>query len=265
MTNFSASIRHRLNANLPTNYAEQTHSSPYWIVRWPHQQRLLHACKIILRHRPLRLLDYGAGDCHLLEVLAARSPDWLPDQVVAYEPVSDYAEMALDRLEALGLQDTIEVERTLPGPDERFDFICCLSVLEHMPLLERHRFYSFCQDRLASGGRILVEVPSEVGPTLLVKELVRTRLKGRAPTYRPSQLLGCGLGRVQFDASRYDPTDTSTWIQWHSGFDYRLLADELACKFNLLETSATPFPRLPAWLGNQEVFFLAGNRSVGQT
>lgn len=124
-----------------------------------------------------------------------------------------------------------------------------------MPLPERSVFYGICEEILSRDGQVLIDVPVEVGPSLLVKALGRTVLKGRDREYSWLELARGAVGAVTYDPGRFDVSDERTWIQDHKGFDYRLLRSELAHRFELVAETVTPLRALPAALGNQEIFF----------
>ena len=242
-----------LKVKLPRDYSEQTYASPYAIVRYPHQKRLRTAVDHILSGSPARLLDYGAGEGQML--IEALAGSYRPDVVVAFEPTEKYARHLQAKLVEHGLEDRVEVVTERAALDGRaFDYIACLGVLEHMPLNERNSFYSLCEQTLEPGGLFAVDIPVEIGPTLLVKSLARVVLKGRNPEYSPWELLKISVGAKVFDPARFDPSSEATWIQDHKGFDYRLLREEAEYRFRMIETKRTPVGRLPAPLGNQEIF-----------
>ncbi|MEA2193764.1 MAG: hypothetical protein QOG42_198, partial [Solirubrobacteraceae bacterium] len=177
-------------------------------------------------------------------------------RLVAYEPVELYWRQLSAEVDRRGLGDRIEVvtdRASLRGP---FDFISCLEVLEHMPLPERESFYDLCTSELdAAAGRVLIGVPIEVGPTLLVKSAGRTILKGRTSEYGWRSLLRYSAGAKNYDPARYHAADTRTWITDHKGFDYRLLEDEVGDRgLEILDRRSTPLGWLPAPLFNQERF-----------
>ena len=116
----------------------------------------------------------------------------------------------------------------------------------------RFAFYDFLRTVLAPDGLALLDVPIEIGPSLLVKEFGRRFLKHDPPDYDPFGLLRLVAGGTAFDPRRFDPTESSFIIR-HKGFDYRLLWQELERHFEIVEHVPTPFPYLPAWLGNQEI------------
>jgi phospholipid N-methyltransferase len=235
-------------------YAQQTYASPYAIVRYPHQKRVSTAVEFVIRGNPGTVLDYGAGDGKvLIDLLRGGLPD--TTELVAFEPVERFQNDLLAAADAAGVADRIELVRdrsALAG--RRFDQILCLGVLEHMPLLERMAFYQVCDEGLAPMGTALVDVPVEVGPTLLIKATARIALKGRDKEYAGRELVRLVLGARVFDPARYDPTDRRTWILHHRGFDYRLLREEISARFHLVSEVRTPINALPAPMGNQEVF-----------
>lgn len=204
--------------------------------------------------RPSSLLDYGAGDGKVLLDMMDALPT--TTALVAYEPVEAFQQKlasAAARAQAAHRIDLVTDRDDLDG--RCFDFILCLGVIEHMPLPERAAFYDVCERTLSPTGIILIDVPVEVGPTLLVKAIVRTSLKGRAREYGRLELLRACCGMITFDPGRFDASATGTWIHDHRGFDYRLLRRELAHRFAISAETATPVSAVPGPLGNQEIFF----------
>ena len=246
---------------LPRGYDEQTYASPYRIVRYPHQARYKMATDFLLDANPSSVLDYGAGDGHLFRDAFSRG--FGAASIVAYEPVEEYANKLRSTIAAVGRQDqavvcTVRDDIPAHGP---YEIIMCLGVLEHMPINERFAFYEVCEESLAPGGLIVIDVPIEVGPTLLVKECVRIALKGRSREYSWPALFRAGLGAITYDPARFDPLDGRSWINSHRGFDYRLLRQELAARFVVVRERCTPVSWLPASVGNQDVFFTVALRT----
>jgi hypothetical protein len=240
---------------LPTNYSEQTYASPYFIVRYPHHKRIQTAIQAAVRVGPTTLLDYGAGDGKVvIEAIKAGLPR--TTSIVVFEPVEHFREKLRAAAEKAGVTDRIElVSERVDLTGRSFDYVLCLSVLEHMPLPERAAFYDVCEQTLTQTGTVLIDVPIEVGPTLLVKALARMALKGRSKEYGLSELLRVSIGGLVFDPARFDPANTGTWIHDHRGFDYRLLRRELAHRFTIESEVTTPLSAVPGPLGNQEMFF----------
>lgn len=253
-----------LRPRLPTGYDQQTYASPYFIVRYPHRVRFRTAVDALIEAQPVTLLDYGAGDGHLL--IEALDKGLRAHRIIAYEPVEQFADQLLEAIAEHRLDDRIQLVRNRDDlRHEAFDYITCLGVLEHMPLPERQAFYDLCQDTLSPVGRVLIDVPVEVGPTLLVKNLGRLLLKGREKEYGWSELCRIAAGGTTYDPARFDPSDKRTWIHDHKGFDYRLLRRELRYRFSVTGERTTPLPVLPAPIGNQEIFFTVRRREVPGT
>lgn len=250
-------MKHLRMPRRPASYAAATHRSPYWVVRYPHQARFKAAAEIVRDAQAHVVLDYGAGDGHLFHALAKLGCKAI--EGVGYEPVGKYAELFREHtgpLTSHGFDLRLATDLKSLG-DSRFDAIVCMSVLEHLPMNERQAFYAFCDQRLAPGGRVVIEVPIEGGLSLLIKEAGRVLLKRRRPEYSMRRLLArCGGVRA-FDPARFDPASRSTWIQHHTEFDHRLLREELKRRFGIVQAFSTPFPSLPPFLGNQEAFYIA--------
>src|SRR5919198_4878476 len=144
---------------LPRDYAEQTHASPYFIVRYPHRERSRRAVDAGMERHPESLLDYGGGDGYFVVELCRRAAK-PPKRVVVYEPTESMADLADRRIAEV--RDHIKVvvvrdRRELA--DESFDAITCLGVLEHLPLVERRAFYDIVDRTLRDDGRCVIDVP----------------------------------------------------------------------------------------------------------
>src|SRR5215207_5113371 len=118
----------------PTTYAESTHASPWWIVRYSHLQRFEVSVDMMCATHPQVLVDWGAGDGHVLEMVFER-PD-PPEIVIAYEPYEGMRDLlaAQPAAQAGRLQIAAtpgEVEEMLGG--RKVDVLACLGVLEHLP------------------------------------------------------------------------------------------------------------------------------------
>lgn len=245
----------------PDSYAEDTYSHRNFAIRYPHRKRVERVLGVIEELGPTTVLDYGAGDGHLFKALKEQLAH-SPERLVAYEPVPEFARPFEEQVKAGQFGDGVEVVEEFEAlRGQHFDLITCMGVLEHMPLLERSKFYGLCDEALGDRGRCLIDVPVEVGPALAIKHLGRTVIKGRPAEQTRRQLIRGTFGGIRYDPLRFDPDDPSTWISSHSGFDYRLFRTELEHRFDLLEQITTPFGALPPWLGNQEVLYLVAPRN----
>jgi hypothetical protein len=250
-------------AKKPRNYAEQTHSNPYWLIRYPHQKRATLALNALLAERPHSLLDYGAGDGHLIsKIMSSGVP--APARIVAYEPIADMREHLKQQLNTMG-GETVQLVATVSealaaAPKGGYDAVACLGVLEHMGLEQRRVFIEFVIRGLSRSGRCVIDVPVEIGTSLLIKEFGRRVLKGRPNLYRGSELVMAAAGAHLRDPQRYEDPGPC-WIQNHRGFDYRLLRRELEQMLEFIDTKSSPLPQFPPWLCNQEVLWTVRPRN----
>jgi SAM-dependent methyltransferase len=222
-------IRARLGRRAPRvdyrelSYAEQTHASPHWIVRYAHEQRAKVAVEMALATGPAVVIDWGTGDGLVIERLLDASDGTL-ELLIAYEPGTN-TDPLRDRLarHPLGARVRVcgtvdEVIEALAG--RKIDVLACLGVLEHLPYAARQPYYDVARDHLAPGGCLLIDVPVEYGPALLVKEVARRLLKGRPPDYSTRELLRRAVGRTDPDPERFDRHGSSEFIASHSRFDH---------------------------------------------
>ena len=249
----------------PSNYEEQTNASPWWLIRYPHQKRFATAVALLLADQPGVVVDYGAGNGEVLAQVLADPRGGSIDLAIAYDPDPQMRASAEEKLvphspRAAVIGDLTELESALQG--RRVDAVACLEVLEHLSLTERQRFYGVCADNLVDGGLCLIDVPVEIGPTLLVKVFGRRALKGRSREYSLGELLRLTFGMRVRDPERFDPERPDGWIQDHKGFDYRELRDELREWLPIERTISTPVRVLPPWLCNQEIFLVARRPSA---
>jgi hypothetical protein len=209
------------------------------MVRYAHRRRLQVAANLIAAEDPGVVLDWGACDGYLAGLLIDRM------RVINYEPTTECQS---------------ELRRNFPEVATRFeqiadtkvDAVACLEVMEHMALRSRLAFYRWANRALPRDGLCVLSVPVEIGPAVALKESVRVLRKGRAPEWKLSTLLWASFGAVHRDPARFD--DREAWIQWHNGFDYRALREELREHFRIEKETATPLGGFP-WLFNQTVIF----------
>lgn len=245
---------------VPTTYAEQTHDSPCRLIRFAHRRRHMQVIGMILSARPRVLLDYGAGDGFLIAQLLKHDTPWL-DRIVLYEPVAEMRadlEHSLSRWVSAGRVEIVAATDQLAGLTA--DVLLCMGVLEHLTVKSRNAFYELCDSALSPASTCIIDVPVEIGPAVLVKEIARIAFKGRTPEYSPKALIKAVFGLATPDPQRFDPSNDEPFIHYHTSFDYRTLHAEVARRFDVSEPVPTPFPRLPAWLANQDIVFTARKR-----
>jgi hypothetical protein len=217
--------------------------------------------------RPEVLVDWGAGNGHVLQmVLDEPGPLEL---AIAFEPYEGMrallAEQPAVKSGLLQIAGTPEEARDLLG-GRRIDVLSCLGVLEHLPLAWRRVFYGFARDHLADDGSLVLGLPVEIGPAVLVKEGARRLLKGRPPEYEPRALVARSVGRTRPDPARFDDDGSTGFIQMHQGFDHRYLIDEVVGHgYRVTARKRSPLGWAPAWFFNQELLVRACPAGVTRT
>lgn len=217
------------------SYEQQTQDSRNPVARLAHRNRLKRS--LCLTHRFLRqgrLLDFGCGSGTFLREMEKTHPG----QGVGYEPF-----MQERAAPDLPIHSTIEKVYAL-GP---FEVITLFETIEH---LESHELIDFlrCSEKLLTiGGGVLVSAPIEVGPVVLMKELVRMRKFRRVPELSLSELLGAAF--LAKAPSRAVDIKVS-----HKGFDFRHAIAEI--RYHGWHVRVLEYGPLPirTWIGNSQVY-----------
>jgi SAM-dependent methyltransferase len=216
------------------------------LFRFSHRARFRKAVELIDAKCNQTVLDYGCADGRLLEMLLPTDA-----KLFAYDPSSEMQR-------AVGRIDGIEVISDPSKLDsDSCDTIALLEVLEHVPESESDRILHECGRLLRPDGKLIVSVPIEVGPSVIVKGIARffmvrpletnmtvTNLL-RSVFYRPINRLDYGKG-----------------IFGHMGFDYRITPIQLSSAgFTVEGKFFSPLGTLGGLL-NSQVFFVAKPRAI---
>ena len=174
------------------HYARRQLFGRAWLITWSHRCRLALALRLAARYHGRRLLDYGCGDGTFLG-LACNAP-CRPAQAVGAEIAADLVADCRHRLEGAPRLSFVTVAE-LDGPiaPPTFDVIVCMEVLEHV--VDWAPVFALWDRLLVPGGELLISVPNETGPALLVKQLAR-RVAG-----------WCGIGD-------YPGSEPYTWSEF---------------------------------------------------
>jgi len=145
--------------------------------------------------------------------------------------------------------------------DATYDVVTCLETLEHCtaPVVE-----VVLRDlaRLASpGGRIVISVPIEIGPTFLLKLVVRKLAAWRGLSdYRyyesyslrnATRMLFAG-GNTALDRPIYGAPDAPSHS--HFGFNWRTLRERIRTHLTIERTLYTPLGYMGGWVSSQAWF-----------
>lgn len=183
------------------------------------------AVKLIDPQPGQRILDYGCGDGHLMDLLN-------PAEVVGFDPNAN---------------GDPRIVRELPS--SLFDVITCCEVLEHVSLGEANRILVNCQKLLKPKGKLIVSVPLEVGPSSLLKNVVRYAV------VRPRET-NLTIANV-LKIACYTPIerlDYGDGYFGHMGFDYLEIERILRRHFTIKRRVFSPVPMF-GWAMNSQVFY----------
>lgn len=244
------------------HFAKKQIFSRDWLISWSHRSRFQTGLQLAQQFAGKRVLDYGCGDGSFLAMLMNTSG--VPSAAVGVEISPDSVADCRTRLGRLpGLSFILDEELNLPENNGAFDAVICMEVLEHV--IEVQPLISRFAGLLAPGGKLLVSVPIETGPPLLVKQLVRRvagwRGIGDYPGTTPyslteltASLLASGK-RQHIERPIHTNPDGSRFHD-HKGFNWMVLRELLARGFHLERTQTSPLPWLSPYLASQVWFLL---------
>jgi SAM-dependent methyltransferase len=154
-----------------------------------------------------------------------------------------------------------------PADARAWDVVTCLEVLEHCLEDERRRILERLGSLCAPGGRIVISVPIETGPSLLGKQCVRALAGWRGlgdyrhrERYSPHELvrglLHRGVPRVKYEGR----TTTGLFEYYgHKGFDWREVEREAGERLDVMRRTFSPLSWSGAWM-NSQVWFICRPR-----
>jgi SAM-dependent methyltransferase len=242
------------------HYARKQLHCPSRVVAWSHGSRFELARALVKPYAGGRLLDYGCGDGTFVAMVhalfaEARGADVDPHQIEA-------CRRRLGDLRGVSFGLTSD---TAGGP--AWTVITCMEVLEHCLETERRRILEELASKCAPQGRVIISVPIETGPSLLVKQCVRAvaGLRGLGDyAYRERYsavemirgVAGLSVPRVLYTGA--GATGPFSYYG-HKGFDWRDVEREVAERFRIERRLFTPV-RLTGRFANSQAWFVCATR-----
>lgn len=221
------------------------------LISWSHQSRFDYGIKLASGFGDRIVLDYGCGDGTFLAML--RETDHPPLKSVGAE-ISE--KLIQDCVNRLGNHEDMEftsiASLKAPENDQRFDALFCMEVLEHVvepiPILnDFHRW-------LKPDGSLVVSVPVETGPALMIKQMARRiagwRGLGDYPGFDPytwgELLRGVFAGSRQHIKRPVHRNESAGYVSHdHKGFNWRYLKSLIENKFVVKSIQGTPISWAP--------------------
>jgi SAM-dependent methyltransferase len=226
------------------------------IIAWSHRSRFRTGLRLI-GSSVGKLLDYGCGDGTFLAMAATRVREGCGADI-AVDQVED-CRKRLASFANLRFCTTGELGEAVN--DNSCDVVTCMETLEHCttPVVE-----IVLRDlaRLVSpGGRVIISVPIETGPTFLLKTVVRNVAAWRGLSdyrYYESYTLRNALrmifaGRATLlDRPIYGGPDAPSHS--HYGFNWRALRERIRAHLTIERTLYTPLGISGGWVSSQAWF-----------
>jgi SAM-dependent methyltransferase len=238
-------------------YAKKQIFSRSRLISFSHRERFLAGLALTapLAHGK-RVLDYGCGDASFIQALLGSGSR--PLEVIGAEVAEDLIDHCRSRFPTRPDLRFVHVDE-LPSIAAKtpIDLIVCMEVLEHVVELEETLDRLYCV--LADGGHIVISVPVETGPVLLLKQAVRTVAGWRKiGDYEwTSQYSFAEYAKSMFAGPEqrvirpvYRSAENRPY-HCHKGFNWRYLQRRIATRFRIHRVLGSPFAKLPPGLGSQ--------------
>ena len=226
------------------------------VIAWSHRARFRRALHLV-GPATGRLLDYGCGDGTFLAMAAPRiSEGWGAD--VALDQIEDCRR----RFSGLPNLHFCSVAALGDGTrDGSYDLVTCMETLEHCTAPVVEIVLGDLARLAAPGGRIVISVPIEIGPTFLLKTAIRRLAAWRGlsdyrfyESYTPRaawQMVFAKRGTT-LDRPVYGAPEAP--YHSHYGFNWRAMRERVSAHLRVERTMFTPLGALGGWVSSQAWF-----------
>lgn len=249
------------------HYARKQLFSRNAIVAWSHRRRFALARELAAAGAGGALLDYGCGDGTFI----ALAHDLFRQTTGTDVDVGQLQDCARRLSSVPDVRFAPLEELRQPAYAGYYDAVVCMEVLEHCPAdLQPHVLADLAQF-VRPHGVVIISVPIEVGPTLVLKQAVRA---GAAATglaeyehrerYRISEFMRMLLARRTSQIERpatitINAQGDTVRYHGHKGFNWRVLAQVIERTFVIERRVYSPVPFTGPWL-NSQVWFVCRTR-----
>jgi len=238
-------------------YAQLTIQDKNILKRWIQRRRLSDALRILRKlplNSPVTMLDFGAGNGELARMISNNFP---AAKIICYEPNPNlFTECQAN---VASLANVVCINQLSSIQAEKFDYIFCLEVFEHLPTQVLRDTTNWINSMLTEQGTFVVGVPHELYLPALLKGVFRMMRRFNAYDARPLNVLRCVLG---FPPVVRPIAEISAGLPYHFehlGFDYRKLKMLLAESFVIMKSFCSPV-KLFGTVLNSEIYFVMRKR-----
>ena len=238
------------------HYYEDQIGSKNRVIAWSHQSRFVKALDLIGQDTQ-KLLDYGCGDGTFLALASDRFVEGHGVDVDADQIDGCRTRFASIENVKFFVNDQLAGSRH----DGSYDVVTCMETLEHCtaPVVD-----AVLQDlaRLcASGGRVIISVPIEIGPSFIAKQSIRAiarrqnassyHLQERYPVGEALKML---FARQNTSIERPVLGEPPLTGHSHYGFNWRSLRGRVSHYLDVERTLFTPLGFLGSLVSSQAYF-----------
>lgn len=235
------------------------------LMAWSHGRRFRTARRLVEPYAGAALLDYGCGDGTFLALVRDLFPRATGGEIDPALVADARARFGPGGPRFLHVS---ELGALAPGS---FGVVACMEVLEHCTAETGERVIGDLRRLVAADGVVLVSVPVETGPSLLVKQAARAVAGWRGVAgyqeregYRPGELARMVFAGAETAVDRpvYETRfadGAPNRYHGHKGFNWRRLAARLERDFHLRDVRFSPVP-LPGGLLASQVWMTCAPR-----
>ena len=149
------------------NYDGKTIRNKSFIKRFSHSKRYLLSSELIAKFKPLKILDYEAGDGELYKFINKSQKK----NYYFYEPnISMVKELKFNLKK-------YKINKIFSNPQKiyqnYFDLICINEVFEHLNINEQKKIFKYLKKISVKNSNFVISAPIEVGLSSLLKNLIR--------------------------------------------------------------------------------------------
>lgn len=246
------------------HYARKQLGCRSGIIAWSHRTRFLVALRL-LGPSVRTLLDYGCGDGTFLALAAERIAEGCGADIAA-DQIADCRER-LASLRNLHFHTVADLRAA--GREGGFDAVTCMETLEHCPAPAAEAALRDLARLVRPGGRVIISVPIETGPTFLLKAVVRrlAALRGLSDyKYYESYRLGDAV-RMLFAGprevmARPEYGEPGATFHSHYGFNWRAMRERVKAHLTVERTLFSPLGFLGGWVSSQAWFVCRAPRDL---
>ena len=250
----------------PGHYAAKQLFGKSQLINWSHRGRFMTGVSIAdaMIGPESQILDYGCGDGTFIEFIFDRMGLEAGPRLAVGAELSE--DLVTDCESRRGGNEQIRyvlIEALKESSwKETFDVLFCMEVFEHV--VDRGKILSELERLVKPGGHLVISVPVEIGPSLLVKQTMRTvagwrgvgDYPGIAPYTWGELMKGLFADELQHIKRPVHGEDSLTPFHCHKGFNWRTFRSELEERFLLEKQLFSPVGLFGSLLASQVWFVL---------